>query len=673
MMKHFSTLQKILAGAVVLGLALTSIYAVYLVDAKHNAEAAANLAAKNAAARQAATEAIAAQVASSNLGKTQAHVSNFSAPVLQTTVPSSLEQVGLSHRQQLADVTMGAGEKAAYEMPVDFIPSNQHGQTDGAPFSRINLKEIVAGSQAISALGAHLSAVASWYGYTDQELKQKLLSDSSLHVDRKGRLLNIDAGLPASAALSTPTSTSTLASAQTGTLAGSVLNAGTASGATVTSAPPFPLTNTFKLHSKANSTRILYLKFTGEGSKPAFSLDNIPSTFNDAEQAMIQKIWQRVTEDYSPFDVDVTTEKPTNFAGKLGVTILITPEASSAGGYAYLNSFTNYTGGLAPAFCFPNNLANSEKPIAECISHELGHTLGLNHQGQLPSTAYYGGQGDGEAGWAPIMGVSYYKNLSQWSKGEYANANNKEDAFAVMAVRGLKPNVDDVGNTIATAMAMSASNANGFNNLSASGLISVPGDVDVFKFSAGAGTASFTLSGALNSQNLDIAAQLMDANGKVLAITLGQVSLNKTLSFNLPSASTYYLNITGAGRGSAASTGYSNYGSLGQYSIVGKTALSSGTTTTTPSTTPTTPPSTTPPTPTPSNFTPVTVTFDARSTIIAGATIRSYAWNFGDSTAAGSGALVTHTYNRAGTFVVVLTITDSLNRNYVANSTVTIH
>lgn len=28
------------------------------------------------------------------------------------------------------------------------------------------------------------------------------------------------------------------------------------------------------------------------------------------------------------------------------------------------------------------------------------------------STAYYEGHGSGETGWAPIMGTSYYKNLT---------------------------------------------------------------------------------------------------------------------------------------------------------------------------------------------------------------------------------------------------------------------
>lgn len=56
--------------------------------------------------------------------------------------------------------------------------------------------------------------------------------------------------------------------------------------------------------------------------------------------------------------------------------------------------------------------------IAEAVSHEVGHTLGLSHDGQkaggtvLKGTAYYEGQGN----YAPVMGASYNKPVTQWSK-----------------------------------------------------------------------------------------------------------------------------------------------------------------------------------------------------------------------------------------------------------------
>ena len=46
------------------------------------------------------------------------------------------------------------------------------------------------------------------------------------------------------------------------------------------------------------------------GNYPAWTLDGDAATFNDAEREAIQTIWQRVAEDYAPFDVDVTTQDP---------------------------------------------------------------------------------------------------------------------------------------------------------------------------------------------------------------------------------------------------------------------------------------------------------------------------------------------------------------------------
>lgn len=438
------------------------------------------------------------------------------------------------------------------EMPADFVPASADGSTENAPFAHIRLAELSSGQHAIDLLGENLAPVANWYGMTATSLSQLLLGDASVHLDRKGRIVHIDEGVGASGAT---------AEART-----------TAAATNTVAATPFPLDQTFKLHSKADSTRVLFLDFTGQGGHPAFDLDGIPSTFSAAERLLIQKVWQRVAEDYVAFDVDVTSEAPAAASGKIGATVLITPQASTAGGYAYLNSFTTFAANAAPAFCFPNNLANSEKPIGECVSHEAGHTLGLQHQGSATS-AYYAGQGDGTTGWAPIMGVGYDKNLTQWAKGEYLGANNKEDAYAVMARQGLKPRADDHGNTPATATVLVGVSANGLFNLSASGIISTPSDADMFRFQAGAGPLSLKALGAALGANVDIALQLFDASGRLLASANPVAELSASLSVTLALSGTYYLSVKGVGNGDPLKTGYSNYGSVGQYSISGSSAL----------------------------------------------------------------------------------------------------
>lgn len=43
---------------------------------------------------------------------------------------------------------------------------------------------------------------------------------------------------------------------------------------------------------------------------PAYDTDGNPAAFSAGEMASILAIWRGVSEDYAPFDVDVTTEEP---------------------------------------------------------------------------------------------------------------------------------------------------------------------------------------------------------------------------------------------------------------------------------------------------------------------------------------------------------------------------
>jgi PKD repeat protein len=62
---------------------------------------------------------------------------------------------------------------------------------------------------------------------------------------------------------------------------------------------------------------------------------------------------------------------------------------------------------------------------------------------------------------------------------------------------------------------------------------------------------------------------------------------------------------------------------------------------------------------------PLAVDFDASSSSAVGATITSFAWSFG-----GSGATISHTF-AAGTYTVVLTVTDSRGQTDTATTTIT--
>ena len=186
---------------------------------------------------------------------------------------------------------------------------------------------------------------------------------------------------------------------------------------------------------------------------------------------------------------------------------------------------------------------------------------------------YYYGHGN----WAPIMGVGYGKPMVQWSKGEYVNANNTQDDFVVAQSNGLPLRADDHGDTAATATPLDPA------SIAATGAITTQADVDVFTVSVGAGSATFTATPALAAPDLDIALTLRDATGAVVATAdpaFGATGydtptgLGASVSATL-AAGTYTISVEGVGYGTA-STAYSDYASLGNYSLTG-TAVVGGT------------------------------------------------------------------------------------------------
>jgi hypothetical protein len=367
------------------------------------------------------------------------------------------------------------------------------------------------------------------------------------------------------------------------------LKGGSFDGASASGPSPAPLADTFKLHSRPGATKVIYLDFDGHittgtawnsGGKttivtPAYDIDNTAG-FSNTELERIQNIWARVVEDFSPFDVNVTTEEPAlddlrNTGGadtRWGVRVAIGGSytdwyGASAGGVAYLTSF-NWNNDT-PCFVFEDNTAGGDaKATAECISHEVGHTLGLAHDGRTsPSEGYYGGHGSGATGWAPIMGVGYYRSLVQWSKGEYANADNKQDDLQIITSNnGFGYRADDYGNTIGTAYAPAGI---GPTAQVFPGVIERSTDVDVFSFST-LDVVTASISPAAISPNLDVLAEIWDSSGSVLFTSNPVDALDASFSLTV-SPGSYFLAVRGTGKGDPLATGYTSYASLGQYTV----------------------------------------------------------------------------------------------------------
>ena len=286
-------------------------------------------------------------------------------------------------------------------------------------------------------------------------------------------------------------------------------------------------------------------------------------------------MFNRVSEDFRPFHVNVTTDS-TNFlaapADRRMRVIVTTSSAwysSSAGGVAFISSFN--WGDDHPCFVFSGSLGYNTKKISEAASHETGHTLGLYHQAKYDAncnklTDYNAGQGSGEIGWAPIMGIGYNHNFTLWSNGanSLGCANYQSDLDIIAsAENGFGFRDDDHSDSSANATPILLFN----RQFEITGIIQQNTDGDMFRFSM-PNRARFRLDAtphnvgnANEGSDLDIQISLFNASNSLLNTYNPGTLLNSAIDTML-NAGSYYLKVEGKGNIYAPS-----YASLGSYAI----------------------------------------------------------------------------------------------------------
>jgi subtilisin-like proprotein convertase family protein len=346
----------------------------------------------------------------------------------------------------------------------------------------------------------------------------------------------------------------------------------------------------FELHSNPGAAKVIYLDFDGHNIRDTpwntngfgniinlpYDTNNNFAQFSDAEKQMIRSVWERVSEDFRPFNVDVTTQDPgvealKNTGGSddqwgqrivIGgasgdwYTIVNPPDPASMAPpplfvanpngngqpsfYTQVSANSNDT----PAFIFSKDLAaqpgpsSPDKVLAEVVSHVAGLTLGLQDMGKRQlkdpgpppvfTTVAYLGHGTGATGWSSIMGTAFKgliagtgidKELTQWAKGEYQFADPIEDELAKITASqtGVSYRADD--HTTPAALApdtvMSTTNKLVFAD---KGIIEQSTDTDDFTIIVDGlgGILQLDISPFQTSPNLDILAKLTDSAGNVL-------------------------------------------------------------------------------------------------------------------------------------------------------------
>lgn len=377
-----------------------------------------------------------------------------------------------------------------------------------------------------------------------------------------------------------------------------------------------------RLHSNPGAERVIYLDFDGhtiEGTAwnngrgasievGEYSREEVGKEvagFSQYEIDGIIEIWEHVAEDFAPWPVDVTTEFPGDEAlnssnrtvdQRYGSRVVITSDSSwygNSGGVAYVGTIgLDY---YSPAFVFSDNLPSyawvdnnlmkyggDPKMVGEAASHEVGHNLGLSHDGLVDSNphdstdtsrAYYGGSATGN--WAPIMGVGYYKPVTHWSKGDYPNASQTQDDIAIIdsylpgRLTGSTTSSESLGN----------------NDTVILGTLADGGAVDSHPLVVSEGPAQLTLEKALPTGNL--LAELVvtnDTTGETITAAPDDAATWAHTIDGLD-AGTYTVQVRSIGWSDPdiETDGFSDYSSMGDYvlTVEGAGSVDDTTTTTT--------------------------------------------------------------------------------------------
>lgn len=331
------------------------------------------------------------------------------------------------------------------------------------------------------------------------------------------------------------------------------------------------------LSSYPSASSVLFLDFDGHtvsGTSWNYAGPIIcaPSGLDNTQ---ITTIFNRIAEDYRPFNLNITTDSTAYLAApvanRMRVILTVTHEwYGSAGGVAFVGSFI--WGDDTPCFVFTGLLNNNVKNISEAAAHEAGHTLGLFHQAAydtncVKTSDYNYGQGTGEIGWAPIMGVGYYQNFTLWNNGpnSFGCTNYQSDLSVLTSSNGFSYRTDDYSGTFSSAITIPYAG----NQFTVNGVIEQNTDQDLIKFTQPS-YGRFQLSavpynvGTGNAgSDLDMQVTLFNSSQSQLNVYNPGTLLNSVIDTNLH-AGIYYLRIEGKGNVYAP-----GYASLGSYALQG--------------------------------------------------------------------------------------------------------
>lgn len=331
-----------------------------------------------------------------------------------------------------------------------------------------------------------------------------------------------------------------------------------------------------RLSSLPGAEATIYFDFDGHTVNHPFwnggmTLECAPSGLNDEQ---INEIFLRVSEDYRPFNINITTDSTVFLNAPLNMRsrVIVTPTSGwypGVGGVAFIGSFV--WGDDTPGFVFSDRLQFFAKYIAECCTHESGHTVGLSHQSRYDENCnllepYSQGVGTGETSWAPVMGNSYYRNMTGWNEGPtpYGCSLVQDNLTIITTTNGFGYREDDFADNLGEQTTLLSE-----SSFSRTGIIATRSDKDPFKYTTSRNgwfhfqAKPFGLNNSTVGANLDIQVEIYNSNRELINTYNPSEKMDVSIDTML-NAGTYYFVVSGAGNANTT-----DYGSLGSYSIAG--------------------------------------------------------------------------------------------------------
>ncbi len=395
-----------------------------------------------------------------------------------------------------------------------------------------------------------------------------------------------------------------------------------------------------QLSSDPGAPYTIYLDFAGfnftgnwgnsgtPGDTPAFENASASGTFTSTQQSDISKVWARVAQCYTPFNVNVTTIDPAVTAGqadtdasrqayydqtaKMMHTVIGQQQNSWCGpyggiSYVGVDQYSYSTAGINNGdgagwktdWVFTDGVGTG-LGCGLAAAHENGHGLSLSHQSDYSGDTYVneyslGDDNSGNGTYAPIMGAAYYTQRGAWRLGDSANGSSnhtQNDVSVILSNQGIGGFVNDgIGHTLATATTMPLSGTT-INAALAKGIITPisttsPAPIgasnyttDFFKFYSSGGTISLTAHDGtefLTTGTADPGAMLrstlsiLNTSGTVIAAaTEASSTLYETYSGTLP-AGYYYAEVASYGGHTQTLTGDNTtyYYDMGSFFLTG--------------------------------------------------------------------------------------------------------